>query len=236
MGERKAPQSQSRRGMQPPAQHQYGVEPIFILALPRSLSVEPRLHAHGKTVRHHSAGNTGTSCRQSSNMRTQTQHLQKDDKIRQHRKCVDCDRQGEPLFLHGFSTRKSFFVESSTVNDRVHAGPGYFQRLGPPPTAGLAFRIGIMKTQNVQTRTCAEQIDVKCPLLQQQAGKCTAIHVDTQNSGANAAKPSTKQRRRCVNLAREPWELLAQGGGRASPVLCAGETTHDGPLETGEAE
>ena len=44
-----------------------------------------------------------------------------------------------------------------------------------------------MKTQNVQTRRCAEQVDVKCLLLQQQAHKCTAIHVDAQNSGANAA-------------------------------------------------
>lgn len=44
-----------------------------------------------------------------------------------------------------------------------------------------------MKTQNVQTRRCAEQVDVKCLLLQQQTRKCTAIHVDAQNSGANAA-------------------------------------------------
>jgi hypothetical protein len=44
-----------------------------------------------------------------------------------------------------------------------------------------------MKTQNVQTRRCAEQVDVKCLLLQQQARGCTAIHVDAQNSGANAA-------------------------------------------------
>lgn len=74
-----------------------------------------------------------------------------------------------------------------------------------------------MKTQNVQTKRCAEQVDVKCLLLQQQARKCAAIHVDAQNSGVNAA--ITKQRRRCVNFAREPWELPAQGGGRASGAV-----------------
>ncbi|KAH6639532.1 hypothetical protein C7974DRAFT_373755 [Boeremia exigua] len=36
------------------------------LHCPRSLSVEPRLHAHGQAVRHHSAGNTSTSGRQST--------------------------------------------------------------------------------------------------------------------------------------------------------------------------
>lgn len=45
-----------------------------------------------------------------------------------------------------------------------------------------------MKTQNVQTKRCAEQVDVKCLLLlRQQVRKCTLIHVDAQNSGANAA-------------------------------------------------
>lgn len=36
------------------------------LHCPVDCQVEPRLHAHGGTVRHHSAGNTGTSGRQSS--------------------------------------------------------------------------------------------------------------------------------------------------------------------------
>lgn len=119
-GEQKAPQS--RRGMQPPAQHP--VVPIFILALPRSLSVEPRLHAHGKNVRHHSAGNTGTSGRQRSE---RTQHLQTDGKVRENRKCVDCT-EGTVVpawLLHP----QSFFVASSTADDRVRMGPGYFQRL-----------------------------------------------------------------------------------------------------------
>lgn len=64
-------------------------EPIFILALPRSLSVEPRLHAHGKTVRHHSAGNTDTSGRLSSEQ-SQIQHLQIDGKVHKDKNCVDC--------------------------------------------------------------------------------------------------------------------------------------------------
>lgn len=53
---------------------------------------------------------------------------------------------------------------------------------------------------------------------------------------AQMLRASTKQRRRCVNFAREPLEVSAQGGGRASLALCTGETTHDGPHETGDAE
>ena len=64
-------------------------------------------------------------------------------------------------------------------------GPGYFQRLHRRQASD--FSIGKLKTQNAQTRRCAEQVNVKCVLLQQQARKCAAIHVDAQNSGANAA-------------------------------------------------
>lgn len=56
-------------------------------------------------------------------------------------------------------------------------------------------------------------------------------------TAAQTLRASTKQRRGCVNFAREPLEQLTQGGGRASPAaLCTGETTQGGPHETGEAE
>lgn len=48
-----------------------------------------------------------------------------------------------------------------------------------------------MKTQNahiVQTRRCAETVDVKrLRSVCYYSNKCTAIHVDAQNNGANAA-------------------------------------------------
>ncbi|XPS77686.1 hypothetical protein M3J09_009713 [Ascochyta lentis] len=69
-GEQKAPQS--RRGMQPQAQHL--LNHSSPLHCPVVCQVEPRLHAHGRTVRHHSAGSTDTSGRQSSE-KAQTQHL-----------------------------------------------------------------------------------------------------------------------------------------------------------------
>jgi hypothetical protein len=127
-------------------------EPIFILTLPRSLSIEPRLHAHGKTVRNHSVGDTDTSGRQSSE-KAQTQHLHTDGKVREDKNCVDCVKRTivPAWLLHP----QKLFVDSSTADDRVRMGPGVFST--PPPTTGLAFSIGKMKTQNVQTRRCAEQ-------------------------------------------------------------------------------
>jgi hypothetical protein len=59
---RKRPQS--RRGMQPPAQHL--LNHSSSLRYPIVCQGEPRLHAHGRTVRHHRAGSTRTSGRPSS--------------------------------------------------------------------------------------------------------------------------------------------------------------------------
>jgi hypothetical protein len=58
----------------------------------------------------------------------------------------------------------------------------------------------------------------------------------TPKTAARMLRSSTKQRASMRELCEGALELLAQGGDRASPVLCTGETTHDGPHETGEAE
>jgi hypothetical protein len=82
-----------------------------ILALLCRLSSEPRLHAHGITVTHHSAGNTKTSSWQ----RSERAHTHT-SKGRPNVKMKIAMPVWEPLFLHGSPAHKKLFC--GLVNSR----------------------------------------------------------------------------------------------------------------------
>lgn len=131
------------------------------LRCPIVCQAEPRLHAHGRTVRDYSAGNTSTSDRQSIE-EAQTQRLQmngRDYENRKHKAENALIILTGPLLLHGLPVHKSLFVYSTADNvvNRVHMQPGYFQRLHQRQASHLVS--GERKFQSVQTRGCAEQAD-----------------------------------------------------------------------------